>query len=58
MLHKTTLEIVDCNLPFANFIGYNTVSEFMQEKSNFTDLITPNGVSMSKRYILLFVCLF
>jgi hypothetical protein len=51
MLHKTTLDIVDCNLPFANFIGYNTVGEFLEEKSNFTDLITPNGVSMAKRYL-------
>jgi hypothetical protein len=57
MLHKNTLGIVDCNLPFANFIGYDTVNEFMEEKSNFTDLITPNGVAMSKRCLFLFIYL-
>jgi len=49
MVHKNTLEIVDCNVPFARFIGYENVSDFLEEKTNFADVIIPNGVSFSKK---------
>ncbi len=51
MLNKNTLDIVDCNVPFAKFIGYDTVAEFLDQNSNFSGVITPNAAAFSRKYV-------
>lgn len=49
LVNKSEWQVIDCNVEFAQFLGYTTVAEFTASLDTMNTIISPESIGLSKQ---------